>query len=92
MIQITRILEGNYYKVAMQKNPNMVRLSDIIAILFFPLIVTRLNSNWIFTPVTGFLPDPWFYLAYFRYFYDYAPEFPSNIHYFVERLTWNVPG
>ena len=58
----------------------------------FPILLAFLNSNWIFTPATDFLPDPWFYFAYFRYFYMYAPEFPSNIHYFVERLTWNVPG
>lgn len=69
-----------------------VTFADKIIIFTLPLLLTSLNSNWIFTPATDFVPDPWFYLAYFRYFYNYAPEFPSNIHYFVERITWNVPG
>jgi len=65
---------------------------DKILIFIFPIILTSLNSNWIFSPIIEWLPDQWFYLGYFRYFYDYAPEFPSNTHYFVERITWNVPG
>ena len=65
---------------------------DLFIILLFPILLSSFNSNWVFSPVTDFLPDPWFYLGYFRYFYEYAPAFPSNIHYFVERITWNVPG
>jgi hypothetical protein len=70
----------------------LVKHIDKIIIFIFPILLASLNSNWIFTPVTDFIPDPWFYLAYFRYFYVYAPAFPSNIHYFVERLTWIIPG
>lgn len=66
--------------------------SDRLILFAYPLLLLGINSTWIFTPVTNFLPDPWFYFAYFRYFYDYAPAYPSNIHYFVERITWNVPG
>src|SRR5688572_3548552 len=65
---------------------------DRFILFIFPLILISINSNWIFTPVTNYIPDPWFYLGYFRYFYDYAPVYPSNTHYFVERLTWNIPG
>lgn len=65
---------------------------DGLILFIFPLILTGINSNWIFTPVTNYIPDPWFYLAYFRYFYDYVSAYPSNTHYFVERLTWNIPG
>ena len=65
---------------------------DRIVLFIFPLALISINSNWIFTPVTNYIPDPWFYLGYFRYFYEYAPFFPSNTHYFVERLTWNIPG
>jgi hypothetical protein len=70
----------------------LVKHTDKIIIFIFPILLASLNSNWIFSPATDFIPDPWFYLAYFRYFYVYAPAFPSNVYYFVERLTWNVPG
>jgi hypothetical protein len=69
-----------------------IKFRDRLILFIFPLILTGINSNWIFTPVTNYIPDPWFYLAYFKYFYSYVATFPSNIHYFVERLTWNVPG
>jgi hypothetical protein len=65
---------------------------DPFVIVIFPILLAVLNSNWIFSPATDFLPDPWFYLGYFRYFDNYAPAFPSNIHYFVERISWIVPG
>jgi hypothetical protein len=78
--------------VAERTNQTSARFSDKIIILVFPLLLISLNSNWIFTPATNFLPDPWFYFSYFRYFYDYAVEFPSTVYYFVERITWNVPG
>jgi hypothetical protein len=73
-------------------NQILAKHSDKIIIFIFPILLAFLNPNWIFTPATDFLPDPWFYFAYFRYFYAYAPVFPSNTFYFVERLTWNVPG
>ena len=70
----------------------LIKYRDGVILVLLPLILTSINSNWIFTPVTNYMPDPWFYFAYFRYFYNYAPVYPSNVHYFVERLTWNVPG
>src|SRR5215212_4761886 len=70
----------------------LIKHRDRLILFIFPLILIFINSNWIFTPVTNFVPDPWFYVGYFRYFYDYAPVYPSNAHYFVERLTWNIPG
>lgn len=57
-----------------------------------PLVLAGLNSNWIFTPPKGNIPDPWFYLAYFRNLYKLAPAFPSITRYFIDRVTWNVPG
>jgi hypothetical protein len=65
---------------------------DRLTLILLPLIFTAVNSNWIFTPPTINMPDPWFYFSYFRYFFERAGVFPSNTHYFVERLTWNVPG
>lgn len=65
---------------------------DQIILVFIPILFFLTNSNWIFTPATNYMPDPWFYLGYFRYFYDYAPVYPSKYLYYVERLTWNVPG
>lgn len=78
--------------VAKSINQILTKYSDKIIIFIFPILLAFINRNWIFTPATDFIPDPWFYFAYFRYFYAYAPIFPSNIHYFVERLTWNIPG
>ena len=71
---------------------SLIKFSDGILILALPILLVVLNSNWIFSPVTNFLPDAWFYTAFFRYFDSYAPVFPSNTYYFVERITWNVPG
>lgn len=66
---------------------------DKLILFFYPLLLILINSNWIFTPATNYLPDPWFYVSYFRYFDIYAPAFPSfDYSYFVERLTWNIPG
>lgn len=65
---------------------------DRIILFFYPLFLAFLNSNWIFTPASGGLADGWIYYAYMRYFYALAPTYPSNTHYFVERLTWIVPG
>ncbi|MEW6285845.1 MAG: hypothetical protein AB1509_06430 [Chloroflexota bacterium] len=75
------------------KTKRLVRKNLERLILFLlPLVFTAINSNWIFTPPTHNMPDPWFYFSYFRYFFERAAEFPSNTHYFVERLTWIVPG
>jgi hypothetical protein len=68
------------------------RNPDRLTLILFPLIFTAINSNWIFTPPTNNMPDPWFYFSYFRYFFERATTFPSSIHYFVERLTWVMPG
>lgn len=67
------------------------RATDLSILFLFPWLLILLNSNWIFSPANG-MPDTWFYYAFFRYFFQYASEFPSNSHYFVERLTWIVPG
>jgi hypothetical protein len=78
--------------LAKQVYQPIIKFSDGIIILALPMLLAALNSNWIFSPVTNFLPDAWFYTAYFRYFDSYASAFPSNTYYFVERITWNVPG
>lgn len=57
----------------------------------FPLALIAVNSNWIYTP-PSLLPDPWFYLANFLYFFDFASSYPFNSHYFIERVTWNLGG
>jgi hypothetical protein len=69
----------------------LFKTRDGFIIFLFPWFLAFLNSNWIFAPSNG-MPDTWFYYAFFRYFDQYAPVFPSNSHYFVERLTWIVPG
>ena len=57
----------------------IIKFSDGIIILALPILLVILNSNWIFSPVTNFLPDAWFYTAFFRYFDSYAPVFPSTL-------------
>ena len=84
-------LEDTNSMVAKRINAVFRKYFNTIVIFFYPLILVLINSNWIFTPAS-LSPDPWFYFAYFRYFNDYALSFPSNAHYFVERLTWDVPG
>src|SRR5882724_9800413 len=64
---------------------------DILLLLSLPIILLLINNNWIFNPPSDF-PDSWFYLTNFRHFFDFAPNYPSNIHYFIERLTWNLLG
>lgn len=71
---------------------SLIKFSDGIIIAALPILLVVINSNWIFSPLTNFLPDAWFYTAFFRYFDSYASVFPSNTYYFVERITWNVPG
>jgi len=64
---------------------------DALLLLALPLVLLLINNNWIFNPPSDF-PDSWFYLTNFRHFFDFAPNYPSNIHYFIERLTWNLLG
>lgn len=77
--------------VAERMKQFLFKFTDGFIIFLFPWFLAFLNTNWIFTPANG-MPDTWFYYSFFRYFYQYAPVFPSNVHYFVERLTWIVPG
>jgi 4-amino-4-deoxy-L-arabinose transferase-like glycosyltransferase len=66
-------------------------MRDVLLLLALPLLLVLINNNWIFNPPSDF-PDSWFYLTNFRHFFDFAPNYPSNIHYFTERLTWNLLG
>jgi hypothetical protein len=68
------------------------RYSHILILFTFPLLLVLINNNWIFTPIDSMPMDPWFYFTNFLHFFAYAPVFPSNSHYFIERLTWNLPG
>jgi len=36
---------------------------DRLTLILLPLIFTAVNSNWIFTPPTINMPDPWFYFS-----------------------------
>lgn len=69
---------------------------DLLILFFFPLVQVFINSNWIFNPIRAVpsLPfqDTWFYNGNFFYFFDYANEGATGIHYFVERLPSNIPG
>src|SRR5258708_7477462 len=71
---------------------------DVLLIATLPIVLLIINSNWIFTPTPFVLnnrlvnPDPSFYFSYFRHFFDLVGQYPSNSHYFVERLSWNLPG
>jgi|GEM_PF-1295514 len=62
-------------------------------ILFaLPLLITLINPNWIYNPPVLNNVDTWIYTGLFRYFFDFADKHPSNWHYFIERLSWVLPG
>jgi 4-amino-4-deoxy-L-arabinose transferase-like glycosyltransferase len=63
-----------------------------LMLLALPLLITLLNPNWLYNPETLNAVDTWIYNGLFRYFFDFAPVPPSSGHYFIERLSWVLPG
>jgi hypothetical protein len=69
-----------------------IKHSHIFLLIGLPLLLSCINSNWIFTPPDSLPTDSWFYFTNFIHFFEYVSVFPSNTHYIIERLTWNIPG
>lgn len=65
---------------------------DRILLFLLPLVITLINPNWIYNPQVLNGVDTWVYTGLFRDFFDLASQFPSNSHYFAERLTAILPG
>lgn len=65
---------------------------DKLLLFLLPLIITFVNPNWIYNPPVLNTVDTWIYTGLFRDFFDFASQFPSNAHYFIERLTAILPG
>jgi hypothetical protein len=65
---------------------------DKILLFLLPLIITCINPNWIYNPPVLNTVDTWIYTGLFRNFFDLAGQYPSNTHYFIERLTIILPG
>jgi len=63
-----------------------------VVVFALPLLITLINPNWIYNPNLLNRVDTWIYNGLFRYFFDFADKHPSNWHYYVERLSWVMPG
>lgn len=79
-----RISESNY--------SSMLKHWHVISLIALPLLITLINPNWIYNPDVLNDVDTWVYHGLFRYFFDFATTSPSNLHYFIERLSWILPG
>ena len=63
-----------------------------VILFMMPLLITLINPNWIYNPPVLNNVDTWIYNGLFRYFFDFADSYPSNLHYFIERLSAILPG
>jgi len=63
-----------------------------VILFMMPLLITLINPNWIYNPPVLNNVDTWIYTGLFRYFFDFADKHPSNLHYFIERLSAILPG
>lgn len=61
-------------------------------LVLLPLCITLINPNWIYNPDALNNIDTWVYTGLFHDFFNFAGKHPSNVHYFVERLSWVLPG
>ena len=64
-----------------------------LSLVTLPGLIAVVNPNWLFTPHNR-VPfwDAMIYQGLFRYYFDFASTPPSNTHYFVERISWILPG
>lgn len=75
------------------KSPRRDLAIHIVTLVCLPIAIALVNPNWLYTPVDRLQnTDAYIYHGLFRYFFDFASTAPSNGHYFVERLSWVVPG
>lgn len=65
---------------------------QLIILFVLPLLITLINPNWIYNLPGLNNTDTWIYNGLFRYFFDFINTYPSDSHYFVERLSWVLPG
>lgn len=82
----------NIYSLMGQFRKFSVNRFHILILFALPLLITLINPNWIYNPTVLNSVDTWIYNGLFRYFFDFADKHPSNIHYFVERVSWVMPG
>ncbi len=61
-------------------------------VLALPLLITLINPNWMYSPHALNNIDTWIYHGLFRHFFDFAAAQDTGIYYFVERLSWILPG
>lgn len=72
--------------------PLLIKYWHVLLLIALPLLITLINPNWIYNPDVLNDTDTWIYHGLFRYFFDFATTSPSNTHYFIERLSWVLPG
>ncbi|MCU0481203.1 MAG: hypothetical protein MUE54_08320, partial [Anaerolineae bacterium] len=65
---------------------NWVHIGLVVTL---PIILALINPNWIFNPS---MADDYIYLGYQLGFPKYIGWHPSETHYFIERISWILPG
>ena len=68
----------------------------LIALLLLPVILALINPNWLFNLSFGhdyiIMVDDYIYTGYQMALPQYVGWYPSDIKYFIERLSWILPG
>lgn len=68
----------------------------LIALILLPIILALINPNWLFNLSFGhdyiIMVDDYIYTGYQMALPQYIGWYPSDIKYFIERLSWILPG
>src|SRR5688500_12479746 len=90
MLQVYK--EPAYTRIFQSSYSSILKYWHVVLLIVLPLLITLIDPNWIYNPDVLNDVDPWIYHGLFRYFFDFATTSPSNLHYFIERLSWVLPG
>jgi len=64
----------------------------VLLLLVQPLLMTLINPNWLYNPPVLNTFDTWVYNSVFRYLPDFATAQHVDFFYFMDRLSWVLPG
>jgi hypothetical protein len=65
-----------------------LNFGHIFILCLFPIVLALINPNWIFNT---YIIDDYIYLGYQIDLPNYIDWYPSNEHYFIDRISWFVP-
>jgi hypothetical protein len=65
-----------------------IHFGHISLLVIFPIILAFINPNWIFNT---YIIDDYIYLGYQIDLPAYIGWYPSDSHYFIERISWLLP-